>query len=130
MFRLMVTGSRTWDDKEVIVHELQFIAKKYNNVVLVSGHADGADKLAEEVASELGWATEIHEPDWKLNGASAGYKRNSTMLDTGVQSVLAFHKDGSKGTADAIRKAKDRKVPTRVLIETTPEWITGWAVTV
>jgi hypothetical protein len=52
------------------------------------------------------------------------------MLDTGVQSVLAFHKDESKGTADAIRKAKDRKVPTRVLIETTPEWIADWAVTV
>lgn len=129
MFRLMVTGSRTWDDKEVIVHELQFIAKKYKNVVLVSGHAIGADRLAEEVAVGLGWVVEIHEPDWSL-GASAGYKRNSTMLDTGVQSVLAFHKDESKGTADAIRKAKDRKVPTRVLKESTPDWITDWAVTV
>ena len=130
MYRLMITGSRTWDDKEVIVHELQFIAKKYKNVVLVSGHAVGADRLAEEVAIGLGWVVEIHEPDWKLNGDSAGYKRNTTMLETGVQAVLAFHKDGSKGTADAIRKAKDRKVPTRVLIETTPEWVGEWAVTI
>jgi len=130
MYRLMITGSRTWDDKEVIVHELLFIAKKYKNVVLVSGHAAGADRLAEEVAVGLGWVVEIHEPDWKLHGNSAGYKRNTTMLETGVQAVLAFHKDESRGTADAIKKAKERNVPTRVLIETTPEWVGEWAVTV
>lgn len=129
MYRLMITGSRTWDDKEVIVHELLFIAKKYKNVVLVSGHAIGADRLAEEVAVGLGWVVEIHEPDWKV-GKSAGYKRNTTMLETGVQAVLAFHKDESRGTADAIKKAKDRNIPTRVLIETTPEWVGDWAVTV
>lgn len=130
MYRLMITGSRTWDDKEVIVHELLFIAKKYKNVVLVSGHAAGADRLAEEVAVGLGWVIEIHEPDWKSHGNSAGYKRNTTMLETGVQAVLAFHKDESRGTADAIKKAKERNVPTRVLIETTPEWVGEWAVTV
>lgn len=129
MYRLMITGSRTWDDKEVIVHELLFIAKKYKNVVLVSGHAAGADRLAEEVAVGLGWVVEIHEPDWKV-GKSAGYKRNTAMLETGVQAVLAFHKDESRGTADAIRKAKNRNIPTRVLIETTPEWVGDWAVTV
>ena len=127
MFRLMVTGSRTWSDSEAIVAELQFIAKKYKNVVLVSGHAIGADRLAEEVAVGFGWVVEIHEPDWSL-GDSAGYKRNSTMLDTGIDAVLAFHKDKSKGTADAIRKAKDRKVHTRIIEETTPAWLVEWAV--
>ena len=126
----MITGSRTWDDKEVIVHELLFIAKKYKNVVLVSGHAAGADRLAEEVAVGLGWVVEIHEPNWKLHGNSAGYQRNTTMLETGVQAVLAFHKDGSKGTADAIKKASTRDIPTRVLVETTPEWVSECAVTV
>ena len=130
MFRLLVSGSRTWTDVEVITTELQFIAKKYNNVVLVSGHAVGADRIAEEVAVGLGWVVEIHEPDWKLNGDSAGYKRNTTMLETDVQAVLAFHKDNSKGTADTIKKAKERKIPTRVLVEETPQWMTGWAVTV
>lgn len=129
MYRLMITGSRTWDDKEVIVHELLFIAKKYKNVVLVSGHAAGADRLAEEVAVGLGWVVEIHEPDWSV-GKSAGYKRNTAMLETGVQAVIAFHKDESKGTADAIKKAKERNIPTRVLIETTPDWVGDWAVTV
>jgi hypothetical protein len=85
-------------------------------VVLVSGHAAGADRIAEEVAVGLGWVVEIHEPDWKLHGNSAGYKRNTTMLETDVQAVLAFHKDGSKGTADAIKKARKR-LPTRVLVE-------------
>jgi hypothetical protein len=129
MYRLMITGSRTWDDKEVIVHELLFIAKKYKNVVLVSGHATGADRLAEQVAVDLGWVVEIHEPDWSV-GKSAGYKRNTTMLETGVQAVIAFHKDESKGTADAIKKAKERNIPTRVLTESTPDWVGEWAVTV
>ena len=130
MFRLLVTGSRDWSDVEVIATELQFIAKKYNNVVLVSGHAIGADRIAEEIAVGLGWVVEIHEPDWKLHGQSAGFKRNTTMLDTDVQAVLAFHKDNSKGTADTIKKAKERKVPTRVLVEETPQWLADWAVQV
>ena len=130
MFRLMVTGSRTWTDGEAIALELQFIAKKYKNVVLVSGHAIGADRIAEEVATDLGWVIEIHEPDWTLNGKSAGFKRNTAMLETDVQAVLAFHKDGSSGTADAIKKAKERKIPTRVLVEETPQWMAGWSVTV
>ena len=130
MFRLLVSGSRTWTDVDVITTELQFIAGKYNNVVLVSGHAVGADRIAEQVAEKLGWVIEIHEPDWKLNGDSAGYKRNTTMLETDVQAVLAFHKDGSKGTADTIKKAKERKIPTRVLVEETPQWMADWSVTV
>ena len=130
MFRLLVTGSRDWSDVEVIATELQFVAKKYNNVVLVSGHAIGADRIAEEIAVGLGWVVEIHEPDWKLHGQSAGFKRNTTMLETDVQAVLAFHKDNSKGTADTIRKAKERKIPTRVLVEESPEWLADWAVQV
>jgi hypothetical protein len=130
MFRLLVTGSRDWSDVEVIATELQFVAKKYKNVVLVSGHAIGADKIAESVAEKLGWVVEIHEPDWTLHGKSAGFKRNTTMLETDVQAVLAFHKDNSKGTADTIKKAKERKIPTRVLVEESPEWLSGWAVQV
>jgi hypothetical protein len=130
MFRLLVTGSRDWSDVEVIATELQFIAKKYNNVVLVSGHAIGADRIAEDIAVGLGWVVEIHEPDWKLHGQSAGFKRNTTMLETDVQAVLAFHKNNSKGTADTIKKAKERKVPTRVLVEETPQWLADWAVQV
>ena len=130
MFRLLVTGSRDWSDVEVIATELQFVAKKYNNVVLVSGHAIGADRIAELIAVDLGWVVEIHEPDWTLHGKSAGFKRNTTMLETDVQAVLAFHKDNSKGTADTIKKAKERKIPTRVLVEESPEWLSGWAVQV
>ena len=130
MFRLLVSGSRDWSDVEVIATELQFVAKKYKNVVLVSGHAIGADRIAELIAVDLGWVIEIHEPDWTLHGKSAGFKRNTTMLDTDVQAVLAFHKDNSKGTADTIKKAKERKIPTRVLIEETPQWMADWAVQV
>lgn len=128
MFRLMVTGSRTWSDTDAIVAELQFVAKKYKNVVLVSGHAEGADEIAEEVAVGMGWVVETYVPNWKEDGRSAGYKRNSTMLDTGVDAVLAFHKDESKGTADAIRKAQGRKIPTRIIVESTPEWLKEWGV--
>ena len=88
MFRLLVTGSRDWSDVEVIATELQFVAKKYKNVVLVSGHAIGADRIAELIAVDLGWVVEIHEPDWTLHGKSAGFKRNTTMLETDVQAVL------------------------------------------
>ena len=130
MFRLLVSGSRTWTDAEIIRMELETIADKYKNVVLVSGHAVGADRIAEDIAVCLGWVVEIHEPDWTLNGKSAGFKRNTAMLESDVQAVLAFHKDGSSGTADAIKKAKERKIPTRVLVEESPKWLADWSVTV
>lgn len=129
MFRLLVTGSRDWSDVEVIAKELQFVAGKYKNVVLVSGHAIGADRIAELIAVDLGWAVEIHEPDWSI-GKSAGFKRNTKMVEADIQAVLAFHKNGSSGTADAIRKAKERKIPTRILVEESPEWLADWAVQV
>lgn len=109
-FRILVTGSRKWTDRERIKDAL-LCAEKENTwkfpVVLVHGAARGADTLARDVALELGWKTEEHPADWS-RGKRAGLARNAEMVSLGADRCLAFILNGSSGarhTADLAEKA-------------------------
>ena len=133
MFRLVITGSRNWNDKNVIVKELLVIKKKFGkDVVLVSGHnSKGADALCEEVADAFNWSIETYPPEWRdENGnfvKSAAFKRNSKMLADGADACLAFHKNNSEGTAHAIKTAQKLGIPTKVVTSKT-ETLKGYSV--
>ncbi len=84
---------------------------------IVSGHADGADKLGERYAAERGLALTVMPADWGRNGKAAGVLRNQSMLDyaCGATPLLVAFWDGwSRGTADMIRRARNRGTDTRV----------------
>jgi len=112
---LLVCGSRTWTDEEKIRAELE----KHKNegyTVLVHGDARGADRIADKAGKDLGYEVIACPADWEQFGRSAGFIRNRQMLlgehgsvGTGnkVELVLAFHKDGSKGTAHTVRTAHE-----------------------
>ena len=133
MFRLVITGSRSWNDKNVIVKELLVIKKKFGkDVVLVSGHnPKGADALCEEVADAFNWSIETYPPEWRdENGnfvKSAAFKRNSKMLADGADACLAFHKNNSEGTAHAVKTAQKLGIPTKVVTSKT-ETLKGYSV--
>lgn len=109
VFTILVTGSRTWTDKEAIKRELQRYARGNDGVRVVHGGAHGADKLAGQVASELGWQTKVYVPDWLKYKRGAGLRRNSDMLaaeKSATRIVLAFPKGEARGTKDMIRKCR------------------------
>ena len=84
------------------------------SVTLVHGAARGADQMAERLAlMHFGWDVDPYPADWDQYGKGAGAIRNQAMLDSGVDRVLAFHKDlkRSKGTLDMIERALRAKVP-------------------
>lgn len=112
--RILITGSRTWDDRQAMFRTLRGYAGA-NDVTLVHGDAKGADRMAGEIAQQFGWTVEVHPADWDKYGRSAGPKRNAKMLALGADVVLAFRANGqSRGTDHMIQIARDADLEVRV----------------
>lgn len=114
--RILVTGSRTWNDHGVIEDAL-FNAWLYlgrpEEWTLVHGTAPGADTLAEMVAQKAGATIERHPADWLQYGKRAGFLRNAEMVRLGADLCLAFIQDGSAGASMTAQLAEAAGIPTR-----------------
>lgn len=104
--RILVCGDREWSDWEMILQELSVYP---TDTVIIEGEARGADRLAGQVAVELGFQVIRFPADWKKYGRGAGPIRNQQMLDEGRPDlIIAFHDDleHSRGTLDMVMKAR------------------------
>jgi hypothetical protein len=111
--RILVCGSRDWTDKDAIVDVLHDYA--HANVIVLHGGARGADRLADEVAFRIyGFGVEEFPADWKKHGKRAGLLRNLRMLDAHPDKVIAFQRNGSRGTQHTIDEARRRGIPVEV----------------
>jgi len=108
--RILVTGSRDWDDGSVI-HEALWEQVLYlapglrEPTTLVSGACPtGADRIAEMIADSYGLIVERHPAKWRKKNVwgeevydgAAGFKRNKEMVDLGADICLAFIKTCNK----------------------------------
>lgn len=110
--RILVTGSRDWEDATTIFEALNTVVKKWGtDVVIVHGGAKGADTLAGAWAKVNFIAEEVHLANWKQYGRSAGMIRNAEMAKTGADICLAFSKNESSGTQGMIKLAKASRIP-------------------
>jgi hypothetical protein len=114
---IVVTGSRNWDDSNLIRAVLTGIADKARaagqNPVLIHGNARGVDKMAERIWIELGLPFKRYPADWGRHGKAAGPIRNRQMIDTeNPDLVVAFRKGGtdSKGTTDCMTYAQGKGI--------------------
>lgn len=112
--RVVVTGSRSFDDLEVIEWALRQVWSQSVDAhgcvpTLVHGGARGADRAAGRLYREHG-PVEVVLPQWtdergRVN-RRAGFDRNSQMLALDdVVGVVAFHDNWSAGTEDTVVKA-------------------------
>ncbi len=109
VFTILVTGSRIWSDKQAVRDALMRNVRGNDGILIVHGGAKGADKLAGEVAREMGWRCKVYAPDWHKHKHAAGPIRNSEMLEKEkIDLVIAFPKGEAKGTRDMIKKAKQK----------------------
>lgn len=112
-YRILVTGSRDWDDRDTIIGALwgytdSFPEQTLDDFVLVSGACPtGADRIAEEACERAGVRVERHPADWNRYGKSAGFRRNAEMVSLGADICLAFIKNGSKGASMTARLADE-----------------------
>lgn len=107
-YRVLVTGSRDWTDREVIHLALNFLFSKHGlDIVLVHGDCPtGADAIANEWATRRGLLVERHPADWPAHGSAAGPVRNKAMVQLGADICLAFIKDKSRGASHCLGLAE------------------------
>lgn len=119
--RILVTGSRTWDDEETIANALWCsIMLATETPTLVSGACPtGADAIAERLVQQTidehpdSWVIERHPAEWDKHGKRAGFVRNAEMVNLGADVCLAFIKDGSKGATMTADLAEKAGIPTK-----------------
>jgi hypothetical protein len=99
--KVAVIGSRSFNDYE----KLKDTLSKINLSLIVSGGANGADKLGEQYANENNIPTKIFLPDWEKHGRAAGFLRNTDIINE-AELVVAFWDQTSRGTKDSIDKAE------------------------
>lgn len=113
--RILVTGSRDWDDFEAIVDAVVYeLGPDPHESTLVSGACPtGADALCEQVARDLGATVELHPAEWDIHGKRAGFVRNRQMVELGADVCLAFIKNDSLGASMTARLAEEAGIPVK-----------------
>ncbi len=117
--RIVICGSRDWNDFQTIKNYLEKICEQYKStdITIIHGGCKGADSIAGYLAKQLKMNVIVYKADWIKYGKSAGPKRNQQMLDEGKPDyVIAFHNDinNSKGTLDMITRAKKNNIPIEI----------------
>ncbi|MFE0039389.1 SLOG family protein [Streptomyces sp. NPDC059015] len=131
-YRILVTGSRDWDDVNIVRDILA--SAVYQNVPAVIVHGgcpSGPDAIASWWIRQhriLGLTEEMHRAEWRTDGQldrSAGFRRNAHMVSLGANICLAFIRrctkpkctkaqpHGSHGTTHCADLAEKAGIPVR-----------------
>lgn len=107
--KVLVCGSRVWTNRSII---REWLAKLPPGSIVVHGAAPGADTLAGEEATTLGFEVRRYPADWTKHGNAAGPIRNQQMLDAeapdvvfAFTNILARPNDRPTGTGDMVVRA-------------------------
>ena len=114
MFKLIVAGSRDFNDYELLKSKLDKVKAVYRVFEIVSGKARGADSLGERYALENSLPIAEFPADWDTHGKSAGYRRNAEMADY-ADGCVVFWDGESKGTKHMIDLAKEKGIQLAVV---------------
>lgn len=116
-YRVIIAGGRTFDDYALVKEKCELYLSeklKTHRVIIVSGHASGADALGERFADEHNLPCELHPADWNRHGRAAGPIRNAEMAGV-ADALIAFWDGKSRGTASMIKLAKDKGLQVAVV---------------
>ena len=107
-YRLVVAGSRNFNDYGLLCTTLDEVVgelKSEYNITIVSGTANGADRLGEKYAEKHGLKIERHPANWGRYGRGAGPIRNAEMVKES-DGVIVFWNGESSGAKNIIDCAK------------------------
>ena len=100
MFRLLVAGGRSFYDylliEDILTNWLSEQDIESQEITLVHGDSAGVDRIAAQWAKYNDLIVESHPADWNLHGRFAGHKRNSEMIQSGIDYAILF--PGGNGT--------------------------------
>ncbi|MGD2351991.1 DUF2493 domain-containing protein [Bacillus subtilis] len=107
LIKVCIAGSRGFNDYDLLREALDKILKDYegHEVQIVSGGAEGADRLGERYSQERGMSLKQFIPNWDDLGDLAGHRRNVEMAYYSDW-VVCFWDGSSKGTRGMINASK------------------------
>jgi hypothetical protein len=114
-FRVLITGSRDWDDSEpvraALNNALSAIPPGSYLMVIHGACPTGVDTFASEWVKEMQAQCfpvfeDPHPANWFKHGKAAGPIRNQEMVDLGADICFAFPAPGSKGTVHCMGAAE------------------------
>jgi hypothetical protein len=103
--RLIVCGTRTFNDYAYLKRKLDKHYFAYRDVTVLSGTAKGPDALGERWAYEWWHVVMRYHPDYDTHGKAAPIYRNQEMVENATH-FIAFWDGKSNGTKDIIRRAR------------------------
>jgi hypothetical protein len=107
MIKVIIAGGRDFQDWDKLVDVCDRAFKDYPQIEIVSGVANGADRLGERYANERGHLIKRYPADWDKYGKSAGYRRNAEMANY-AGALIAFWDGTSRGTSHMINLAREK----------------------
>ena len=93
--KVIIAGGRTFNDYDLLCKFCNKALSLQTEIEIVSGTANGADKLGEKYANENGYSIKQFPADWDKYGKSAGYIRNEEMAKY-ADALIAFWDGKSK----------------------------------
>ena len=119
--KLIVAGSRGFNSYQLLSKKLDYFlcqVKPDDTVTIISGTAQGGDRLGERYAKEKGYELIKMPADWERFKKSAGYRRNEEMAKIATHCVL-FWDQKSPGTKHMADIAERYGLPLRIVRYTT-----------
>lgn len=105
MKKVIIAGSRNFNDYDMLKAFCDSIITE--PCIVVSGNAQGADRLGEKYAQEKHYDVAMFLPQWSRHGKAAGPIRNELMADY-ADVLIAFWDGKSRGTVHMINAAKSK----------------------
>lgn len=116
-FKVIIAGSRGFSNYRLLKEQCnKYLREKRKtcNIVVISGHARGADTLGEKYAKEEGFDLEIYPAQWDKYGKSAGFRRNEQMGNI-ADALIAFWDGKSHGTKHMIDIMNEKNLQVKVV---------------
>ena len=106
--KLIIAGSRGISDLGVVGRGLALVRAKHNVTEIISGGADGPDKLGETLARNLNIQCTVFRAEWHKFGRRAGMLRNVRMGEyaEGLLAIWDGKSTGTKHMIDYMTRAK------------------------
>lgn len=112
--RVIIAGGCNFTNYELLKTKCNFYLQRQFDIEIVSGGANGADKLGEQYAKEMGYKLKVFPADWDQYSKSAGAIRNKQMA-LYADALIAFWNGISSGTRNMILQAKQYKLITSIV---------------
>jgi hypothetical protein len=115
--RLIVCGTRTFTDRDLLFRKLDAFTAKLDKkkLTIIHGGAKGADTLANDWAFHRMVHMLVFHADWDKHGKAAGPMRNKEMINAEPDALVAFWDGKSPGTRSMIALAYQAKLKVKVV---------------